>query len=49
MITKVRDLNGFFNGKMQLIQNKMKSIVTGTPSFVPTILDSDGKIKDWIE
>ena len=27
----------------------MKEIAMGTCSFVPTILDSDGKIKDWVE
>lgn len=49
MIGKVKDLNGFFGGKLQFIQNKMKIIVVGTPNFVPTILDSKGKIKDWVE
>ena len=45
-IHKVRSLNGFFGGKMQLVQNKMKIIVVGTPNFIPRILDSEGKIKD---
>ena len=34
---------------MQLVQKKMKTISTGTPNFVPTILDSEGKIKDQLE
>lgn len=48
-IHKVKDLNGFFGGKMQLIQNKMKIIAIGTPNFVPTILEREGKLKDWVE
>ena len=49
MINKVKDLKGFFARKLQLILNKMKAIATGTPNFVPTILDNDGGVKDWME
>ena len=27
----------------------MKIIDIGTPNFMPKILDSDGKMKDWVE
>ena len=49
MIHKAKDLNGFFNGKLQQIHNKMKETTTGTPDFVPAILNDDGGIKDWVE
>lgn len=27
----------------------MKIIIVGTPNFIPTILDGEGKIEDWFE
>ena len=27
----------------------MKTIMVGTPNFVPAILDSEGILKDWVE
>ena len=36
-------------GKLQLIQNKMRTISTGTTNFLPNILDDDGGVKEWLE
>ena len=47
MINRVKELHGFFLGKMQLIQAKMKKITMGIPNFIPTILDANGVIKEW--
>ena len=49
LIHRVKEMNDFFVGKLQLIQNKMKIISTVTPNFVPSILEEGGGVKDWKE
>lgn len=49
VIHRVKELHGFFIGKMQLIQGKMKTISMGILNFIPNILDVNGFIKEWQE
>ena len=49
MINRVKDLNGFFSGKMQLINNKTKTIANGTPGFIQKFVDDDNKLRELEE
>ena len=45
----VKYLFGFFNGKLTIIQSKMKILTNGFYSLILSIVDSRNKIKDWVE
>lgn len=47
LINRVKELSGFFFGKLQFIQYKMKTIAIGTPNFLPCIIDENGNIQEW--
>ena len=47
-INKVEELNSFFIGKLQAVQSKMKLIVEGVANYIPSILNEDGTLKDWV-
>ena len=49
MINRVKKLNSFFLGKLQLISNKMNTIVNGSPDFIQKILDDDNNLREWGE
>lgn len=49
MIDKVKELDGCFLGKMQLIQIKMKIIADATHGFTPPIVENDGSLREWQE
>lgn len=49
MTHQVKELNSFFNGKIEAIRGKLKSIALGTPNFIPTILNNEGYVKSWQE
>lgn len=47
MIGRVRELNTFFSGKLQIVQNKMKLLIDGVELFIPPILNKDKIVKEW--
>ena len=49
MVNRVKELNTFFSGKLQIINNKMKTIVNGTPGFIQKNIDDDNKMREWQE
>ena len=46
---KVKDFLQFFIGKLATIQKKMKTLTNGFHYLILSILDSDGKVKDFSE
>ena len=47
MINRAKDLNGFFLGKMQLLNKKMKTITIRTLDFIPKIIDDNNNSREW--
>ena len=45
----VRELSGFFTGKLQVIQGKLKKLSDGVEPCIPSILDATNVVRDWQE
>lgn len=43
----VRELSGFFTGKLQVIQGKLKILYEGVEPYIPSILDDTNVVKEW--
>jgi hypothetical protein len=43
----VKELSGFFSGKLQVIQGRLKTLSDGIEPCIPTILDTADVVKDW--
>ena len=43
----VRELSGFFVGKILVIQGKLKVLTDGIEPCIPSITDATNSLKDW--
>lgn len=48
-IEMVKDLSGFFAGKIQAIQGKLKFLSDGIEPCVPSVIDAINNLRDWQE
>ena len=45
----VKELSGFFSGKLQVIQGRLRTLSDGMEPFIPSISDTTNVVKDWQE
>lgn len=43
----IKELIGFFTGKLQILQGKMNILSQGFEPYIPPILDTNNKLRDW--
>ena len=43
----VKEPIGFFTGKLQFIQGKIKVLSQGLQPYIPPILDTTSTVRDW--
>ena len=45
----VKELSGFFSGKLQVIQGKLKTLLDKMEHCIPSILDNTNIVRNWQE
>ena len=45
----VNELSGFFSGKLQVIQGKLRTLSDGMEPCIPSILNTTNIVKEWQE
>ena len=46
ILEMVKELSGFFSGKLQVIQGKMRTFLDGMEPFIPSIIDTPNVVKN---
>ena len=46
ILEMVKELSGFFFGKLQLIQGKLKTLLDGMEPCIPSIMDTTNVVRD---
>ena len=49
ILEMVKELSGFFSGKLQVIQRRLRTLSDGMEPCIPSILDSANIVRDWQE